>query len=334
MTQKRGRPPHGEIERLRIQSWFWDIAGKLELKTGCEVEKFYKTEVNRRTKKYKFVCSNQFNHYKDGINAPDAVVNWFEKRCDSKGAKISYEHPFWELLKNPSMSLEKLHILLRSLPHDIYSHLLFDHYEHNKRPYLPKATTRKAGYSSAIKYFDQLSTLDALTACLILVCEAKYFSSDKYIYQYAESACISTRIFLRLATEPRFISIAHILYPILVKDFFINPHSEELPSFSTEINVNTHIVFNLSVLTLINHLKILKHFKKPPPACLYLTEKHLTEETIEIIHKNRHLDKLSMIRKLPVIKNITRSLRRWEKKQLHKKKYGQTLAYFNDYWQT
>lgn len=316
---KRGRPPICKIERLRIESWFWDVIQLLGLNSSYALEKiykrisFYEVPENLFEELPEFVCSNQFLDYKKAVIHPGAdVIEWGARRYGLHGTQKRYEHILWDILKNPNMGLDEAHAFMQHLPYNIAQHLLtpairnsdFSHKRHYN-------LLRKSGYHNAIRECERISNLDSLAASLILICEARHFQTKEHSHQLTDAIIASFRIFCRLSSYPHFFYTATDIYEVLKGDFYRHPMQGEIIANLEAVEINEIKIRNLMVVQFLDCLDVLGG-EKPLPACLCLAEKYLvaysTTEIVDLIY----LDDLKYFRSIPEITKLLRSIKRWK----------------------
>jgi hypothetical protein len=308
------------VDILRVQTWFWAIATRLGVTTAYAVEKYYRTNSDPTYKNKKFEPSKRFKNYEKGLHVPHpGIVRWFDEQERFKGTRQYIDHPFWVLLKTPDINIDELYILLGKLPYHIYKHIFDFELDIDGAEYQPNPDKllRKAGYLSALKEFDKYSNLDSLAATLGLICEAKHFSTREFKLQHATAADTALRIFLRIATENQFICNSDNIFSLL-RERFLTVSYDKTGIQNLEMvgnNLGEILLYNMFILGLINQLHLLKDIDDAPPACLYLSEKHLTQEVMNTISYYGESGEWSKIKKIPEVKNLSRSLRRWEKRQ-------------------
>lgn len=207
VTNRRpGRPPRSDIDILKAKCWFWAVARRLGSSSGYALEKYFMpekmTSVNGVTKP-----SYIFNTYKRGEHTPSpAQVELVERKAP--GTTLYIEHPFWEVARTPCTDLDSLYNHLLLLRPEI-TRLLF--YPPRREGVAPMR--RERSYMSTFDILRKEGDWDALTACIGLIQEAKYYG-DKW--QYISYTRQTFSVFRRFVSQYPFSDISYELYTYLI----------------------------------------------------------------------------------------------------------------------
>jgi len=312
-NKRRGRPTNGPLESLKVKLWFWAVAGRVGATTGYALEKYFSPETVKPGPNGGTIRSCRFDKYKRGEHVPDpALVDRIES--EFPGTKLFLEHPFWTIAKTPLTDIEEFYIQLSNLRPEISELLFFSPINRGRMP-----VRRMTGPYGTIEDLIKESDWDALTACIGLIQEAKYLYSNEpgYLQHCLERYTRRTLgVFLPAISQQPFPRIAHELFSYLRENFLNRPQDEAWIRKLDSTNLDGHIYVYQSMLLIIEDLDIFKHYYFAPHSCLHLAESHLNGALILKIQRLFMSGNFHEVPKLPEIKNLTRCLRRWEKKRI------------------
>jgi len=308
-TKRRGRPTKGPLESLKVKLWFWAVAGRLGVTTGYAMEKYFSPETVRQGPNGGTIRSCKFDKYKRGEHVPEPeLVDRIES--EFPGTKKFLNHPFWIIAKTPITDIEEFYIQLSNLRPEISKLLFFSPIDKVRMP-----IRQLTGPFGTIEDLIKESDWDALTACIGLIQEANYLGGiQKYYLKHYTRRTYG--VFLPVISQHPFTQIAHELFDYLREHFLDRPEDAEWTKKLDSTYLDGHIYVYQTMLLIIEDLGILKHHFLAPPSCLYLAERYLKVSVIEKIHELSLSGKYHEATKLPEIKKLTRSLRRWEKKKV------------------
>ncbi|MEW8073958.1 MAG: hypothetical protein AB2792_10010, partial [Candidatus Thiodiazotropha sp.] len=109
--------------------------------------------------------------------------------------------------------------------------------------------------------------------------------------------------------------IAHELFKYLTTSFFIELKNDFALGELADMDVNRAIHHSCFLISLVDDLEILKRFKTPPVSCMHIVERYMTESTLMLAIKYKSENDWHILRNLRDIRNLTKTLRRWELKQ-------------------
>jgi len=304
--RRRGRPPRNEIETLMTKAWFIEAGHCLGSYSGYAFEQVFSHE--------KVVTSDgvtkrpcKFDKYKNGQHTPNRdVIEAVDKVC--QGTKSIIEHPFWEVAKCPCIDLKKLYEQLLKLRPELID-LLFYTDEHGRAKY----QRRRASYMNTFEALGKEGDIEALTACIGLIQEAKFYGDDLMWFIYTRP---TFAVFRRSISEPPFIYLAEELYAYLVKYILDNPTGEEISDNIQSDTIDGLAFLSNTRLLLIEDYDLLKHYFVAPRSCLHVAERYLDATTIKRIWDLTVSGHSAEVPKLQQFKKLTRALKRWEMKHM------------------
>jgi hypothetical protein len=305
-AKRPGRPPNGPIDRIRVMVWLWAVAIALGKKSGYALELHFTPE---KVQRYKGITKRpcKFDKFKRGDHVPKPeLVDMIEEQVP--GTKVWLEHPLWKVAKTSVTNIDELYKILGNLRPGI-SELLFPN--HNKNGHYEKIQFSE----KLLKKLDKEGDIDALTACLGLIYEAKYYNNK---LQHWLTARKTFRIFLRVFTLYQLTPVAQDVFEYIRDNFLDSEIDKQWCQSLKALNIESFISFKRDTLLLIEDLYIFKHFTKAPASCLYFTDRYIPISVFQHFYEYYGDDRLEKISRHPQIKKLTRCLRRWESKTLTK----------------
>jgi len=294
-----------------VALWYWQIADKLEKTTDYGVEKhFYPDKFKKRTDGGTGHTS-KFNKYKNGKHEPEPEQIQ-KAEIDAPGSETLLEHSFWAVIHMPVISKEDIYLQLIKLKPSIVD-FLFTSY----RPAGQVPTRRENPLFEDIDRLYKESDWDALTACLGIVQESRITNRFNALPFFEHNYLkLAINLFCKLICQRPFFIIKDELLEYLHEHFFDKCTDATWVAYYKDFNIEIKIQRYQYIVYLIEHLKIFKQHDHIPTACLYFTDKYLTKSVFLEIHLYEDTGQHKKISQIPEIKNMTRSLRRWEKKVL------------------
>ncbi|KPJ87790.1 MAG: hypothetical protein AMJ53_17630 [Gammaproteobacteria bacterium SG8_11] len=313
-NDSRGRPPNGPLDALKAKTWFWKVASKIGVTTGYGMEKYFSPGKVVKVTGGGTNRSGKYDKIKKGLHVPnDETIELAAKEIPESKKLIN--HPLWVVAKQPVANAEEFYIQLRKLRPEISNQLFLDHLKQGEMP-----VRFQAGISYPIDDISKESDLDAFTACVGLLQESIYFSSLTALYRH-HFAKQTLFVLLRFISQPPFYRLAQDYFDYFRKYFFEAHLKEEWVQKLDLIHLPSYITYYQTIEMLIEDYQILRHHLFVPSTCLYLAEKYITPEVFENIEKLLLEGKPTEITKLKEFRNLVRCLRRWEEKQLKKRRH-------------
>ena len=290
---RRGRPRRNEIEVLQTKAWFWAVAMRLGVTSGYAVEKRFPT-VTSKNKDSKRSC--KYDKYKRGQHSPEQdVIDRIED--DLPRTKSIYEHPLWQVATCPCSGLDNIYHQLHRLRPELVD-LIFQSAGNQRKP---------ERYATIFESLGKEGDIEALTACIGLIQEAKYYGYERLDFIYTHP---TFRVFCRSISERPYSYISVEFHKHLTNNILDNPIGRQLAKAVPASFVSEYGWLNEARLTIIDDFDIFKGELAPPRACLHIAEKYLTASVIQRIFEP---EKNPGIYKLPELKNLRRTLKRWMK---------------------
>jgi len=304
-----GRPPKTPIKKIAAKILFWDVARQIGTTTGYGVEKHLHPEIFKvKQEPIKRPC--RYDKYKTGKHFPS------EERLDQinetfPGTKKLALHPFFALAEPHLSNTTFIYDQLRMLRPDIVNALFCTTCETEVVSHVVQRETL-----DATKSLDREADLDALAGCIGLIQEFRYLDFGFVPPWYTRT---TYRVLLRLLCQPPFSDVADELYQYIWKHFLQTERCNNWYQKIQHIDIQQQIINYRFLLKLIKDTKALKYNNTQPQRYLFIAEKYYDEDLSIICTpywaENRGLKEL---KKLPKIKNMLRSIRYWEKKELAK----------------
>lgn len=293
MTQRPGREPNTDIDSAAILYWFAVVTMRTSTTSAYYLEKYYKKRTGKLEPNNNFIYDQLFTRQESGKNYPkDEYRLWFASTFPET-CRIRTT-PLWKLLKKPDLSQVKLFELLDDFPFDITIHLILS----NRR---------------ALQYFDKLSNLDSLAACLWMMSEFRThfkFSPDKLYKKYLTTAF---QILCRIAADEAFKNSAKTVFSYFHNGFVSPASTVDISSTINEVTFNTIVLNNKDILKAVNELNLLKNIEFAPPECIPIAQKKLTNEFLPEVLLAITSNKRTKMRKHPSIQRLRKNLHRWQK---------------------
>ncbi len=157
-----------------------------------------------------------------------------------------------------------------------------------------------------------------MTACIGLIQEAQYYNFyHEPFAQYYLKRTLS--VFLPFISQTPYVKIADNLFNYLNEYFFSKCQSPDWVRTRNAIDLKKSIRKYRFMSSVIQALGIFRHHSHTPPACLYLAERYLKYSVLYTIAKYHQSGDWRKVTQLSEVKNMTRCLRRWEKKIMENK---------------
>ncbi|MET0116427.1 MAG: hypothetical protein ABW090_03280 [Sedimenticola sp.] len=307
MVNTAGRPKNkNQTKPLKAKAWFYYVAARLHLKrTGYALENYLEPEKVRRNDDGTVTRPCKYDGYKKGLHIPDPdLVD--EVDLIAPGSKSLLYHPFWEVA-NPIQDITELYIHLNKLSSGIVELLFHPGTEPGKVP-----QRHRKDYLATLDALSKKADLDAFTACIGLLQEAN-LTREPILHVFYMKPTLAA--FRRLIYYPPFPDIAHELFEYLTNTFFTKLNGKEVDKLVSEVNVDRAIFYSHSLLSIVDDLGILRKFTFPPVSCMHIIERYMTTRAYTTFLADESDKDWVAYKKLPEIRNLTRSLRRWESKQ-------------------
>jgi hypothetical protein len=197
--------------------------------------------------------------------------------------RVLLQLPFWELIRVPAPSFERVHVLMSSLRPDITALLFYPSSIHGPRL---ERFRLKEPYGA----LDRKSDIEALSAAIGLIREAEYEDNE---YQHYQSALIALRIFRRLAAFAPWFSIWPVLLEYL-RTYFLAREYEDFPTRGPAfgaINFERAAQIRNSILEKLEDLDVLTLNYAKRRACLYLIDVYgIRKAALEVDQLHRSAD--------------------------------------------
>lgn len=310
-TRGRGRPRKCPTDALKVKAWFAEVADRSGLTSAYAMECHFSAEmVMRRDGVTERPC--KFDKYRRGEHLPR--ISLIEKIDEEfPGTKRLMYHSIWEILECSISGVEDLHIRLGMLRPEVTSILFNPEKGSNGNPRRNDDT-----YAKTFNRLAEPGSLDAFTACLGLIQEIKFMGGTENHRAYIVA---SVKAFFRLAYQPPFDMIAEDLFDYLKVSFFHHHNDPELANYLNSIDVHQAVISKSFIAHLIDCLNILSYHTETPPACLHIAERYLRQDVIERFWDCGGPEGWRELKRLPVIRNLTRRLRKWERDQANNSRY-------------
>lgn len=305
-TRRRaGRPVRGDIDTLRTKTWYGCVASYLGTDSAYSLEKHFSPEKviveNGITKR---PC--KFDKYRRGEHTPSRrLVERIGEELP--GTKKVFDHVFWDVARCPCTDIGMLHKQLSGLRPAISNLLFYSPSRFEETPY-----RRSQDYVPAFQTLGKEGDWDALTACIGLIQELKYFGNDAFRFAYTRP---TFRIFLRFASSTPFYNLADEFYRYLLANILNNRVSKKLLDGITETDIFELASISGSRILIVEDLDLLKRHFFTPKACLHIVERYLSAQIVYRLRDHARAGQWSEIYKMPEVRNLARALRRWEAKQ-------------------
>ncbi len=306
--RRRGRPPRNDIETVSTIAWFKCASHKLGKNSGYAFEqKFCQGKISTRDDG-SIQRPRRFDYYKSGLHTPNrSAIDMVDEACS--GTKAIIELPLWEVTRSPCTDLNKLYAQLHRLRPELVD-LLFYRIRNGASGY----ERRQIDYMTTFQTLKKEGDIEALTACIGLIQEAKYYGYEAMDFMYTKP---TFAVFRRAVSESPLYLVAEEFFEYFMEHILNTPAADEIrTNVSSEI-INGLIWSTIYRLDLIDDLRILRSGKYPPRSCLHIAERYLTIPVIREIGDLQTDDQWDGIyNKLPAIRNLTRALKRWETKNM------------------
>jgi len=320
---QRGRPrKHMPSDFIRTQCWVLSAIRQFNVSNPTKLEYLlldgnFKKRDDTDIGGYTSSCI--FNKYKNGTKvACPKHIALAETHKKGNGTRKIYDHPFWEVIKFSSGNMQDLYFLLAQLRPKI-SNLLFESTTDKKK----LIRTPIKNIWNTVDILHQESDIDALTAGIGLLIEARYTREDSAIFEWLLSeklfnffrraisfyplSLVSKEIFQYVKENHLYEHIDKKMHPYFPG---VKTWNDYLDSFhiESEIEINKRIRFFLEDSGAVRH-----HFFAPIN-CLYLTERYLTKKLKHDLISNFTYEDFISFKKNKDIKKMIRCIRRWEDK--------------------
>lgn len=304
-----GRPPDNSPNKsIRVKAWFYYVATSLRLKhTGYALETYLEQDKVRKSDEGT-IRPCKYDGYKKGLHLPrPALIDQVE--ILAPGSKSLINHPFWDIT-NPINDITELYIHLNKLRPEVRDLLFFPGTDPGKIP-----IRNRRDYIETVETLSKIADLDALSALIGLHHEDYLIEAfgPPALYIFYLRPLLTT--FRRLIYHPPFPHIAHELFKYLTTSFFIELKNDFALGELADMDVNRAIHHSCFLISLVDDLEILKRFKTPPVSCMHIVERYMTENTLMLAIKYKSEKDWHILRNLRDIRNLTKTLRRWELKQ-------------------
>ncbi len=179
----RGRPPRDRVDQLRARIWYWHVRARSNLSEYALSRRFAQPipppsgeppKAFTRIRQQGIVPS-EGNHRLRNFS----LVTQVDADPKFRGTRDVYDSPFWELVRNPSMSLDELRPLIDRLMVDLglaRPNILMTS-ELGRAPLLPKPSQ---AYKEGLKKITVHRNLDALALLAALFRESLLFVELQY----------------------------------------------------------------------------------------------------------------------------------------------------------
>ncbi|MCU7875280.1 MAG: hypothetical protein KZQ84_00520 [Candidatus Thiodiazotropha sp. (ex Lucinoma borealis)] len=302
--------PSKSLRSLRSKVWFHFVSHKTGLHTGYGLENFLESgRINRSGSRLTRPC--KYDRYKRGLHIP-------RKRTSEKvekqvpGARYYLNHSFWEVAETPAESEIAIYRSLRRLRPEI-KRLIFDNYRDSRMI----VRNRSVGLNETFKILSCEADFDALAAAIGLI---QVEIHHKNPYGIVVLCARPTEILIgRLIAKPPFSEVADELYQYVHTQFLEHPidksylpdslSSDDGYRFDSEFTINRYRF----LMKLASDLEVFRKYKDIPTASLHIIERYASQLPFEDVRKECIGDNYSPLRKHPIMRNMKRCLRRWEK---------------------
>lgn len=296
--RRRGRPPKDATDALRTCAWFYAVQSRSGNASAYALEKqFFATCKNSEGSR---ISTGNWRQYRYGRRVPnEELVSRVEQLYPK--TRVLLELPFWELIRVPAPSFERVHVLMSSLRSDITELLFYPSSIHGPRL---ERFRLKEPYGA----LDRMSDIEALSAAIGLIREAEYEDNE---YQHYQSAVIALRIFRRLATFTPWTVIGPVLLEYL-RTYFLAREYEDFPIRGPAflaIDLECAAEIRRSMLSKLDDLEVLPFNYAMHRACLYLIDVYgIRKAAFEVDELHRNAD-WKTVKSAHVVKWFTRRLR-------------------------
>ncbi|MCU7931134.1 MAG: hypothetical protein KZQ90_10060 [Candidatus Thiodiazotropha sp. (ex Codakia rugifera)] len=310
MEKTAGRPPNkSPIKPLRVKSWFYYVAARLDLKrTGYALESYLEQEKVKRNHEGTVNRPCKYDRYKKGLHIPElTLVDRVEDIVP--GSKSLLNHPFWEVA-NPIEDIAELYVHLNKLSPEVVNLLFHPGTEPGKIP-----IRHRQDYITTLETLSEIADLDAFAALIGLHQEdilTNTFKSPMLHILYMKPLLTAFR---KLISQPLFPDIADELFEYITTTLFSELKSETADKLITKMNISQAIDYSRFLLSIVDKLEILQKYTYPPVSCMHIINRYMTKNILAIAFANDSDKDWLAFKRLPEIKNLTKTLKRWELKQ-------------------
>jgi hypothetical protein len=300
IRQSRGRPSKGIIEKLRAQAWYTEVSSSALGGSDYRLEKRFASPTARQNADgVAPVCSGKWRRYRQGAMPTASVVQEVERALP--GARRWLDHPFWEIIGNRPLGLERLHVLMASLRPQV-SKILF------VRPSAKcPSLGRRDAILTQIRALDRTGDFDALTACLGIAREAELAESN-WLHYNATWAALG--IFLRIGVSTPLINIADPVFERLRHQFFYRRYGfvPERPDVERSDLLEFFSFYN-SIILMMEDLCLLSGRYAEHLAVLYIVQRCKSLDVYDALEAHIKSPNWRAARHHPVIRSVLRRLR-------------------------
>jgi hypothetical protein len=303
--RRPGRPARDPIDTLKTKVWYWGVAHCLGTQSAYALEKHFSREkISVENGVTHRPC--KFDKYKRGEHTPSkALIEQVDK--EFPGTRYVFDHVFWEVARCPCLDINGLYERLSHLRPAI-ARMLF--YPTQGRGNTPNRKDRT--YASVFEALRKEGDWDALTACIGLIQEARFFGDEGMYIVFTRPAFA---VFRRFVSSFPFYMVANELYAYLMMYLLDNPIGQKIQGSMSGVDVRDLASLSTSRILLIEDLDLLKKHFYADKSCLYVAERYLTAPVIMKITNYIEARRWSEVYKMSEIKNLARALQRWEAKR-------------------
>ncbi|MCU7853312.1 MAG: hypothetical protein KZQ80_13990 [Candidatus Thiodiazotropha sp. (ex Monitilora ramsayi)] len=299
------------IKQLKVKAWFYYVATKLDLKpTGYALEKHFDRKRIKPNDAGTISRPCKFDKYQKGLHMPNPeLIDKIE--IEAQGSKSLIYHPFWDLC-SPIQDLADLYLHLSKLRSEVRDLLFLPGSNPGEMP-----IRNRIYYEKNLRILARMADLDALSALLGVHqedCIAEKHGMPKLHVYYLKPFMLSFR---RLVSYPPFPHIAHDLFDCLYSNLLKILTSRYAKSYLGNVDVSRSIEYSRLLITIANKVEVFQGFSSPPISSMYIIERYMNKKTIMMALRCESDYDWREFKKYPDIKNMIRTLRRWEQIQTH-----------------
>lgn len=299
-----------ESDYLRARAWYWGVRDASGLPNSEAMEHVISplTFRPRGSPSGGFIYPGYFSKIKNGQKSPGRrLINRAESLFP--GTRYWFDHPFWDVIRHPSLPARVDLIHSKPLQSKYASALLNPH----NRSGMNRHSEESAAYNEDIlRGLDSSGDLDSLTAAILFMDLIKH--GENHTRESADYfSGLILNIFTKVTAAPPFWDISKDLFKYLNKHFIDLSHDNYWAAAIKEEKIGRMIGYNRGVLRFFDDLGILTKHTHTPSACLEVIEQHIDPvifgELIELGDREKILE-------LPMIKSLIHDLRAWEQSAL------------------